>query len=307
VVTGNLDEVGAVSPSVIKAATILTNSSLQRWKTSRNLKSSVRRSLSELFDETSDLCDTDRRREGSNYDKIAKGGERSGAKNTITSCGSSVRKNTKAVDCEEFTICNKSSSHRSIGIQVESKDAEPLRIRRPIIRRSTASQTHEQRDTISFAASKNVAEKNTASSLVSNPNGSSRPSLESTTTINDATLSRTDQDTAVSFAIGHGLVRNQLQSEGTLDNDITTEAFSRRSFPTRTDLLTKCGTNDINLRCDEVIDDKYIELNEEKSKKEMSVQLQETNQDLQLKFVDEFRTIFLDGSEEQPLRFLTCL
>jgi hypothetical protein len=170
-VNSNLDQVVALSPSVIKAATILSDSSLQRWKTFNNLNSSVKRSLTKSLDETSTTrykkksgsCNTDGRCHEEAHSicgQMAKGrnGTNSETSDAITSCGqlsscsSGVRDQEKKDKndassfpcCDEITICNVSNTHKTVGIQVQSKNTKALRRPRICIhRQSTASQTQQ--------------------------------------------------------------------------------------------------------------------------------------------------------------------
>ncbi|CAB3979805.1 Hypothetical predicted protein [Paramuricea clavata] len=168
-VKSNLDQVVVLSPSVIKAATILSDSSLQRWKMFNNLNSSVKRSLTKSLDETSTTRykkksgsrNTDGRRHEETHSicgQMAKGRNvtNSETSDAITSCGqlsscsSGVRdqekkdKNNASPCCDEITICNVSNTHKTVGIQVQSKNTKALRRPRICIhRQSTASQTQQ--------------------------------------------------------------------------------------------------------------------------------------------------------------------
>jgi hypothetical protein len=274
-----MDEIGAFSPSVVKAATILTNSKLQRWKTMRKLNPSSKRSLSESLNETSTVpssktsCDAGRRHcEDSNRSEKVTSGKESGGQNIMTSNGSSLQ---EPVDEErkEFTVVEESSTKRTVAIQVQSKNVKRLR-RMRTHQHSAGSQTDEQ------MTSKNVAETKATSSLVSKPPGSSYQSQKSTATDN-AKIPCKKQHTAVLARSNQAAVK-------------TTPAIEKN-------LLTNARTDDSNFRCDEVTSADDVELDEKETKKKLNVQ---TNQHVGLTFIDDTKT-FLKFQAE-PWRSLTC-
>ena len=161
----------ALSPSVVEAAEILSNSSLQRWKTLSN--SYVKRSLTQSLDKSpTSQSMTAKPNHGHEsllpsdngdliHGEIGKEEKGSGlqASNNQTissSCSSSLQKNTKSVNeetkdakitsfpqYEEVTFHDVSSTHKTVAIQVQS-DARPLRRPRICIpQQSTACQTQQ--------------------------------------------------------------------------------------------------------------------------------------------------------------------
>ena len=263
--SGDQMDAGALSPNIVKPPTILTNSKLQRWKTMRNLKPYSEGSPGESLNETSTAQDpkmsgfsgTDRRHsEDSNRTKITqskKGSDEQNVTSTVSSRLQSVDQGKK-----EFTVVSKSSTKRTVAIQVQSKDVKPLR-RMRTHQHSAGSQT--DMDTTSnetllfgknFATCDNVEENKTTLSWMSNPNASSHQ-LQNYATTDVANAFCTELDNVVSVRP----VRDQRASEETPSNDETIKTFSQLLTREKT-LFT--NADDINLRCDEVIVEDDVEL-----------------------------------------------
>ena len=303
--SGDEMDAGALSPNVVKAATILTNSKLQRWKTMRNLKPSSEGSPIQSLNETSTTKDskmsgfsnTDQHQsEDSNRTKITqskKGSDEQNVTSTVSSLPQSVDEGEK-----EFTVVSKSSTKRTVAIQVQSKHVKPLR-RMCTHQHSTGSQTDmhtTSNETLlfgkNFAKCDNVEENKATSLRMSNPNASSLQ-LQNSATTDVANASCTELDNVVLVR----LVRDQQATEESPSNVKTIKTFSQPL----TDKTPLTNVDDINLRCDEVIVEDDVELNKEKSREEINVEL---NQQIRIKFVDDSK-IFLKFQNE-PLRFLTC-
>lgn len=185
VVSGN--SVTALSPTVVKAATILSNSSMQRWKTLNKLNSSVKRSSLNETSTSQSMTEKPGQVYASQLQNDEMGKEEKGSglqacKNqTVTSsCSSSLQKNTESADqekkdakntsfpqYEEVTFHNVSSTHKTVAIQVQSDTKKLRRPRICIPQQSTACQTQQLTpdNTTTFVSKDLLAEEGGGKSL----------------------------------------------------------------------------------------------------------------------------------------------
>ena len=293
------DKDRSLSPSVVKAATILTNSSLKRWKTMSDLNL--------LEKNAQHLEETSKSRRGKNSWK------------TTTSADQveKVKSNDLSVPgYSEFSVHNVSSTHKTVAIQVQSKGTKPLRRPRSCIhRQSTASQTQPNATSDTMVIDENQESKTVRSFH--------RLKCE-TAPLKEGTIVEKEKGGQTCFVkrftlLEEGIeeevplfgevVEVQTKSSGILDSQESNHSsligcservHNTEEIPMVVHVVGDNTTSSSDLHCDEIINERYIKARQDslprkqtESKKNVTSQRRRIpSQEEEIKFVDE-STIFL--------------